>query len=163
MNAPARFSITAESPDRPEAQALIARHLGQMGAQSPEDSCHAMGAEGLSAPGVAFFLIWRDGQAIGMGALKPISGGAMELKSMHTLAEMRGTGAGRAMLEHLLGVARQEGARAIYLETGSTDDFLPARRLYAAYGFVEVAPFEEYEPDPWSTFMALELEAGAGE
>lgn len=153
------FDIAPASPADPEAAALIRRHLDQMAAQSPADSCHALDGNGLDAPDVAFFLLRQNGKAIAMGALKQLSGGAKELKSMHTVAEARGTGAGRAMLDFLLATAGAEAATAIYLETGSTDDFAPARKLYEAYGFVECDPFEGYEPDPWSLFMRLDLAA----
>lgn len=153
----AALTITAARADAPEAAALITRHLSLMDAQSPEDSCHAMGVDGLLGDDVQFFLMHRGGVAIGMGALKTLSPTAHELKSMHTVAEARGTGAGRAMLEHLLAIARANDGAAVFLETGSTDDFLPARRLYETYGFVECAAFGDYVPDPWSTFMRLDL------
>jgi GNAT superfamily N-acetyltransferase len=38
---------------------------------------------------------------------------------MHTTEEARGRGIGRAMLDHLLGVARERGFRRVSLETGS--------------------------------------------
>ena len=155
------FTIERASPSAPEAAALIARHVALMASQSPEESCHVLDGSGLDSPDVAFFLLRQAGPAIGMGALKTLSGGALELKSMHTLVEARGTGAGRAMLEFLLDHARNQGASGVYLETGSTDDFLPARRLYETYGFAECGPFEGYAEDPWSTFMTLDLRGAA--
>ncbi|MCE8537679.1 GNAT family N-acetyltransferase [Ruegeria pomeroyi] len=155
------FTIERASPSAPEAAALIARHVALMASQSPEESCHVLDGSGLDSPDVAFFLLRQAGPAIGMGALKTLSGGALELKSMHTLVEARGTGAGRAMLEFLLDHARKQGASGVYLETGSTDDFLPARRLYETYGFAECGPFEGYAEDPWSTFMTLDLRGAA--
>ncbi|MFW8594411.1 GNAT family N-acetyltransferase [Cribrihabitans neustonicus] len=155
------FTITRESPAAPEAVALIRRHLDQMASQSPAESCHALDGCGLEAPEVAFFLLRQGGPAIAMGALKTLQCGACELKSMHTVAEARGSGAGRAMLEFLLRHARNTGASGIYLETGSTADFLPARTLYEAYGFAECPPFEGYTEDPWSVFMHLPLRGAA--
>ncbi|UWQ45004.1 GNAT family N-acetyltransferase [Leisingera aquaemixtae] len=155
------IEITPASPAEPEAAAMIRRHLSQMAAQSPEDSCHALDGSGLEEPGVQFFLARRDGQAVAMGALKSLGGGARELKSMHTLAEARGSGAGRAMLDFLLALARREKATGIYLETGSTDDYLPSRRLYESFGFVQCGPFADYGEDPWSVFMHLDLRAAA--
>lgn len=155
------FEIRPASPGEPEAEALIRRHLAQMAAQSPEESCHALGASGLEGPDVQFFLLCQDGKAIAMGALKRLSDGARELKSMHTAAEARGSGAGRAMLEFLLSLARTEGAADIYLETGSTDDFLASRSLYRSLGFAECAPFEGYGDDAWSVFMHLDLRSAA--
>ncbi|SDC46286.1 GNAT family N-acetyltransferase [Ruegeria marina] len=155
------FEIVRTSPAQPEAAALIARHVALMASQSPEESCHVLDGGGLDAPDVAFFLLRQGGAAIGMGALRTLPDGSMELKSMHTVTEARGTGAGRAMLEFLLDHARAEGARGVYLETGSTEDFLPARRLYERHGFVECGPFDSYAEDPWSIFMHLDLRSAA--
>lgn len=155
------FEIHPARPTDPEAEALIHRHLSQMAAQSPEESCHALDGSGLDGPEVQFFLLRREGKAIAMGALKQLRGGGCELKSMHTAAEARGSGAGRAMLEFLLSLARSEGATGIYLETGSTDDFLASRSLYRSLGFAECGPFEDYGEDPWSVFMHLDLRSAA--
>lgn len=43
------------------------------------------------------------------------------------------------------------------LETGSMAEFAPARALYAGAGFTECAPFGDYVPSTYSTFMTLEL------
>ena len=72
---------------------------------------------------------------IGCGALKEVGARAGEIKSMHTRAHLRGRGLGRLMLEHILGVARARGYTDLWLETGSMDAFIPARKLYATYGF----------------------------
>ena len=155
------FDIRPASPAEPEAAALIRRHLAQMAAQSPQESCHALDGSGLEGPEVQFFLLRRGGKAIAMGALKILADGARELKSMHTLSEARGSGAGRTMLAFLLQHARSSGASGVFLETGSTDAFLPSRQLYAGFGFVECGPFAGYAEDPWSTFMRLDLRAAA--
>jgi putative acetyltransferase len=43
------------------------------------------------------------------------------------------------------------------LETGTTEPFQPAQRLYERFGFVYCGPFGDYAPDPFSVFMTLEL------
>lgn len=43
------------------------------------------------------------------------------------------------------------------METGSQPGFEPARRLYASAGFQSCGPFGDYQPDPHSFFMTLEL------
>jgi putative acetyltransferase len=65
----------------------------------------------------------------------------------------------RAMLAHMLHHARAQRVQRLWLETGSTDHFLPARSLYAAHGFVPCGPFADYREDPHSTFMRLDLQA----
>lgn len=43
------------------------------------------------------------------------------------------------------------------LETGSMEAFAPAQRLYESFGFIRCDPFADYQPDPDSVFMTLEL------
>jgi putative acetyltransferase len=80
-----------------------------------------------------------------------------EVKSMHTAEAARGRGIGRAMIDHLLSVARDRGFRRVSLETGSMTAFAPARSLYASVGFRPCGPFGEYVPSRNSTFMTLLL------
>ncbi len=81
----------------------------------------------------------------------------MELTSIHTAEEARGNGAGRAIVEELIAIARIRGATRVSLETGSMEAFAPSRALYQRLGFVECEPFADYSPSRNSTFMTLEL------
>ena len=76
---------------------------------------------------------------------------------MHTAAAARRQGVGRAMVDHLVGLARQRGYRRVSLETGSMDAFEPARSLYATAGFTVCDPFDSYQLRPNSTYMTLVL------
>ena len=80
---------------------------------------------------------------------------------MHTPEAARGRGIGRAMLAHLIGVARDRGIRCLSLKTGSQPAFAPARSLYAHTGFTPCAPFSNYRPSPGSTFLTLSLDRPA--
>jgi putative acetyltransferase len=80
---------------------------------------------------------------------------------MHTAAAARGRGVGRAMLHHLLGVARAEGVRRVSLETGTMAEFAPARALYESAGFTACGPFADYRPSDDNCFMTLLLESDA--
>ncbi|MBV2360013.1 GNAT family N-acetyltransferase [Thalassococcus sp. CAU 1522] len=129
-----------------------------MRATSPAESCHVMTSLELRASGARVFAL-RDetGSVQAVGALKPLSGDAVELKSMHTLSEARGRGFGRTILDRLLGEARSMGARRVFLETGSAPPFAAARALYERAGFALVPPFGDYVEDPLSVFMARDL------
>jgi len=151
------FSIRADRPGSPAARGLLARHLATMRAQSPPEAVHALDEAGLSGPDVRFVVLWEGDLPLAMGALKRLSDIGGELKSMHVAAEARGRGAGAAMLRHLLALAADMGMSRVSLETGSSADFAPARRLYARHGFTPCAPFAGYAPDPRSSFMSLEL------
>ena len=77
---------------------------------------------------------------------------------MHTAAAARGRGVARAMLTHLLGVARERGHRRVSLETGTQDGFAAARALYLSAGFSPCEPFGEYFVSPHSVCMTLHLD-----
>ena len=81
-----------------------------------------------------------------------------ELKSMHTRAGARGRGVARAVVHHLLGIARERGYRRVSLETGTPDEFAPARALYTNAGFRPCGPFGGYQVSPYNTFMTIELD-----
>lgn len=133
---------------------ILARHHALMRATSPEESCHVMTGAELRASGARVFRVSGEaGQVLGIGALKPIGQDAVELKSMHTLSEARGRGVAAVLLQGLLAEARRIGAQEVLLETGSAEEFAPARRLYERAGFSECPPFGDYVEDPLSTFM----------
>lgn len=141
----------------PEIADLIAIHARTMLAASPPGSCHFLPIDGLRQPSVSVWSMWEDGTLLGCGALKDLGDGSGEIKSMHTREVLRGRGLGRQMLEHILAEARRRGYSALYLETGSMDAFIPARKLYEAHGFSYCGPFGDYTDDPNSTFMTLSL------
>ncbi len=136
---------------------LIEHHFRTARAETDEDSAHALDIDGLQARGVSFWTLHRDGELAGFGALKELAPGHAEIKSMHTVEHLRGTGVADAMLRFLLGAAREAGYRRLSLETGSMAAFAPARALYFKHGFVECGPFADYTEDPLSFYMTLEL------
>nr|WP_240335676.1 GNAT family N-acetyltransferase [Pseudotabrizicola algicola] len=133
------------------------RHTADMHADTPPESIHMMDASQLAGAGIWFFVMREEGEPIGMGAFKRIDDSHAEIKSMHVLAEMRGRGLSRRMLEHLVDAARAEGFTRLSLETGVQPTFVAARALYANAGFVECPPFEGYVEDPNSVFMTRSL------
>ena len=66
-------------------------------------------------------------------------------------------GLSRHMLGALIDHAGRAGLTRLSLETGVQPTFDAARRLYAAAGFRECAPFQGYGPDSNSVFMTLPL------
>ena len=136
---------------------LIARHLAGMRANSPVDGVHALDVEALRQPGVTFWSAWAGDAIAGCGALKQLDAERGELKSMRVADEFLGRGVGRALLEHLVGEARSRGLASLWLETGSSDAFTPAIRLYESAGFVRCGPFNGYVENPFSIFMTRTL------
>ena len=153
------LTVAAESPLGPDLDLLFARHHAFCHADTPPESIHMLDRGELAAPGITFLVLRDGGRAVGMGALKALPDGAVELKSMHVLNEARGSGAARRILSAL--VAAAQGARAIRLETGAQDSFAPARAFYRRAGFRECPPFADYTDDPMSVFMSLDLTAQA--
>jgi putative acetyltransferase len=149
--------IAIDDPRSADVYALLERHLGFAHEHTPIEDVHALDIDGLLDPAVTFFSARREGVLLGIGALKQLDADHGELKSMHTAAAARRQGVGRAMVEHLLGVARQRGYQRVSLETGTMAAFEPARSLYAALGFAACGPFDGYSPSPSSAFMTLTL------
>jgi putative acetyltransferase len=124
---------------------------------SPPESVHALDADGLRDPSISFWSAWIAGELAGIGALKTMDAERGELKSMRVDDRFRGAGVGRALLRHIIEDARERGLHSLWLETGTSQDFVPAQRLYASEGFVECGPFDGYALDPFSVFMTRSL------
>ena len=128
-----------------------------MRANSPAGGVHALDIDALRLPDVTFWSAWVGDQIAACGALKQLDTERGELKSMRVLDEFLGRGVGRAMLEHLVGVARSRGLMSLWLETGSSEAFTPAIRLYESAGFARCGPFDGYVGNPFSIFMSRTL------
>ena len=156
------LTIAPESPLTPDLTLLMRRHHDEMHLHSPTASIHMLDASRLALPGIWFFVMRDEGQAIGMGAVKRIDDSHAEIKSMHILSERRGQGSSRQMLDHLVDHALSQGFKRLSLETGSQASFKPAHNLYRSAGFADCGPFEGYVPDPNSVFMTREISASMG-
>jgi putative acetyltransferase len=64
---------------------------------------------------------------------------------------------GRAMLHHIVAEAKARGYRRLSLETGNTEPFAAALRLYASEGFQPWGPFGDYHDTPFSSFLTRHL------
>lgn len=149
--------IAEESPLGADLALLFDRHTADMHADTPPGSIHMMDRGALAAPGIRFFVLRDGGQPLAMGAFKRIGPDHAEIKSMHVLAEARGRGLSRRMLDHLVAEATRDGLTRLSLETGIQASFVAARALYARAGFTECGPIPGYGPDPNSVFMTRAL------
>ena len=141
----------------PEVQALIGEHLQGMFEHSPPESVHALDLDGLRKPEITFWSAWEGDRLAGCGALKELDPEHGEVKSMRTSSAFLRRGVASRMLEHIIGEAKRRGYRRLSLETGSMEAFVPARNLYARFGFEYCGPFADYAEDPNSVFMTKEL------
>ena len=150
--------IASDDPGVEDVRLLLERHLEFARAGSPPEHVHALDIESLRDPAVSFFSARREGELLGVGALKRLDAVHVEIKSMHTSVEARRRGVGRAMVDHLLAVAADQHYRRVSLETGTADDFAPARSMYLKLGFLPCEPFGIYTVNPYSVCMTLELD-----
>jgi len=149
--------IEVDDLSRPQVLALLEEHLRNMYEITPPEFVFAFDANKLKAADVTFWTAWDGDSLLGCAALKELSATEGEIKSMRTPATRRRTGAGRALLNHIIDVARARGYRVLYLETGRQPAFAPAQALYASAGFTRCGPFGQYRENGNSVFMSLSL------
>jgi putative acetyltransferase len=149
--------IELDDLSRPAVLALLEEHVRNMYELSPPEQVFAFDASKLKAPEISFWTAWKGETLIGCAALKQLSATEGEIKSMRTPSKLRRTGAGRALLNHILEVAGARSYRVLYLETGRHPAFRPAQTLYGSVGFKPCGPFGTYCENGNSIFMALRL------
>ncbi|MEC3954028.1 GNAT family N-acetyltransferase [Nocardia sp. CDC153] len=140
-----------------EVIGLLAAHVAEMLDNSPEESMHALDVDALRKPEITFWSAWEGDRLAGCGALKELDPTHAEIKSMRTTAEFRGRGVASQLLAHILSAAEARRYERVSLETGASEFYLPAVRLYERYGFEHCGPFADYTEDPHSVFMTLAL------
>jgi putative acetyltransferase len=149
--------VELDDLSRPQVHALLREHLDEMRSLTPPEDVHALDLTKLRGPGITFWTVWDGDILLGCGALKELSATHGEVKSMRTPKALRRRGAGRAILAHIIAVARSRGYVRLSLETGASEPFAPAHRLYESAGFTYCGPFGEYEAGRNNVFMSMEL------
>ena len=153
------MSLTFHEGDlhSPDVVDLLRFHFEQMQATSPPEACHVLPVDGLRDPAVTFWSARDNGRLVGVGALKELAPDHGEVKSMRTAPKALGCGIGSLMLAHIVSEARSRGYTRLSLETGSTEPFAAALRLYARDGFAPCGPFGDYRDTPFTRFFTREL------
>ncbi|MBW3695187.1 GNAT family N-acetyltransferase [Vibrio sp. T187] len=136
---------------------LLEEHLEDMYATSPPESVHALDVAALKHESITFWSASENGEILGCVAIKELDKTHGEIKSMRTAESARKKGVGTQLLTHILQVAAQRSYQNLSLETGSMAFFKPARDLYEKHGFRYCDPFADYELDPHSQFMSIDL------
>jgi len=132
--------IVVDDLTGPEIAALLQTHLDAMHEHSPPQSVHALDLDKLCQSDITFWTAWDDAALMGCGALKELDAYHGEIKSMRTDARYLRKGVAAAILAVILTTARHRGYERLSLETGSTEPFWPAHRLYQRYGFSAAGP-----------------------
>ena len=134
------FIRPIEPRDNATVAAIIRTVMPEFGADGPGFAIHDSEVDDMHAsyarPRSIYFVVERDGTAIGGGGVAPLEGGASdvcELRKMYFLPEARGIGAGASMMQRCLDAARNFGFKRCYLETLTGMD--AAQALYRKHGF----------------------------
>lgn len=143
--------------DDPQVIALLDLHAREMSDHSPPGTCHFLDLSGLTTPDISFFSAWDGDTLLAVGALKQLDPLTGEVKSMRATPAARGRGIGFAMLDHIVGLARERDYATLKLETGTGPLFEAAHALYRRYGFVPCPPFAGYVETDFNRFYALDL------
>jgi len=151
------LDIREDDLSRDQTRALLALHLAGMHADSPPGSVLALDLSDLQVAEVTVWTAWRNGRIASVGALKMLQDEIAEVKSMRTRPDFLRSGAGSAILERIITVARARGVKRLSLETGSGPAFEPALALYRQRGFVNGNPFSDYEQSAFNQFLHLAL------
>jgi putative acetyltransferase len=102
-----------------------------------------------------YLLAWREGVAVGCGALRRLDGQRGEIRRMFVTQQARRDGVGRALLARLEADALALGYRRLLLETGLQQK--PAMALYRAGGWRRIPPYGNFVGDPTSVCFSKTL------
>jgi putative acetyltransferase len=160
--------IVEDDLTHPAVIDLLRLHLQRMHEQSPPESVFALDLDGLRSPWVTLWTAWDDdvvpaagvpaaASLMGCGALKELDARHAEVKSMRTADAHLRRGVARAILDHLVVVARTRGYERLSLETGTGPAFEASHALYERAGFVPCPPFAGYADTTFSRYFTLVL------
>jgi putative acetyltransferase len=129
-----------EPRDNTTVAAIIRTVMPEFGADGPGFAIHDPEVDAMHAayarPRSAYFVVECNGVVAGGGGVATLEGGdadVCELRKMYFLPEVRGIGAGGAMMQRCLDAARGFGFQRCYIETLTGMD--AAQTLYLKHGF----------------------------
>jgi GNAT superfamily N-acetyltransferase len=157
MNASSDISVRRAEISPPIVQQLILALNAELEAMYPEEGANhfRLDVEEVANGRGAFLVAYRDGQAVGCGAVRRNDPQVAEIKRMYVIPEARGRGIARQILIALESEARQLGVSRLVLETGLRQ--IEALALYRRAGFVDIPLFGEYIDSPLSVCMEKNL------
>ena len=141
----AAVTIELADPASDESQACIQAYFRELQARFEggfdpglTTSAHP---EELVPPSGWFLIARLDGEAVGCGGLKVTGDGVGEVKRMWVAPSARGLGVAKRLLRALEIRAAEAGLDVLQLDTNRS--LLEARAMYARYGYVEIAPYND--------------------
>ncbi|RRO12627.1 GNAT family N-acetyltransferase [Saccharopolyspora rhizosphaerae] len=139
------FTIAAEPFGSRDAQQALAQYVAELAERFPEGFDPGAGAppsdDEYTPPKGVFLLLRVGGAVMGCGGLRTESPGVSEVKRMWISPELRGRGAGRALLTSLEDHARRMGFARVRLDTAA--ELGEAQALYAKAGYVEIPAYND--------------------
>lgn len=136
---------------------FLDEHIQEMRSTTPMESKHALDLDALRKSEITFWSVMDGDTIVGCGAIKRLDAGHAEVKSMRTTPSRKRSGIASLLLERIITEAKRMGFTRLSLETGATEFFQPARKLYEKFGFEYCGPFADYRPDPYGAFMTRML------
>ncbi len=143
--------------DNSEVNDLLKKHFIELRSVSPAGSTHVLDINGLKDPSIKFWSLWENNKLVGCGALKFLEINHGEFKSIRVADEFKKKGIGERIIKHLIDEAIKLKISKLSIETGAGEFFLPARKLFAKFGFKSCPPFAHYKDDPNSCYYTLDL------
>tara|TARA_B100001989_G_C24322819_1_gene356011 strand:- start:88 stop:555 length:468 start_codon:yes stop_codon:yes gene_type:complete len=139
--------------DHPEVRELLNKHFIELRAASPEGSAHVLDVAGLKVPSIKFWSLWENKKLLGCGALKFLDNIHGEFKSIRVHDNFRNKGNGIKVIDHLIVKAKILNIKRISIETGASNFFIPARKLFKKCNFEPCEPFAHYKEDLNSIYL----------
>lgn len=144
------IKVIPGDPRDPQATALLRQSHALMQSLFEPEENHFLDIDDLCVPSIHFFIAREDMKTLGCVALAN-KGDYGEIKSMFVDPRARGKGIAHRLMRKVEEDARTQGLTTIKLETG--DKLTQAHSLYKAHGYVDCAPFGDYEANKTSIFM----------
>lgn len=107
-----------------------------------------------AAPDGCILLADRDGLIDGCVSIKRVDAEICEMKRLYVRPRARGARLGYGLIESVISAARDLGYSEMRLDVLA--EFVQARQLYAAFGFVPAQPIS-FNPIPGTDFLGLRL------
>lgn len=135
--------------------ALTAELSGRYDENTAVDVTRMPELHNVTQDDVQFVIVWRNEQAIGCGAIRPIDANVTEIKRMYVHPSARGHGISRKILAKLEALAQDAGFSKTRLETGINQP--EAIKLYETSGYTQIPCYGIYAQNPDSLCYEKEL------
>ncbi len=110
--------------------------------------------QGYRSPDGEILLVYLEGEAVGVVALRKFESNICEMKRLYVKPRFRRLGIGRTLVKRLVHDAASMGYEKMVLDTLA--DMRGATALYRRLGFKEIPPYR-FNPIPGTIFMELDL------